>query len=406
MQLKTLENTDVRGKRVLLRVALDVPLKKDGRGYAVASDYRIKAIIPTIKYLIEQDCRVGLVTWLGRPKNRRDPMYQLTPVHERLEKLLRKKIMRVDTCIGPRVDRAMNVARSGDLVLLENTRFYPQEIQAKEKFAKTLLKPFDVVVYDAFAQSHRIHASTTKLLKFAKVKCAGLLMQKEIDILSHLVKDIKHPFVVILGGVKVSTRLNVIKSLSKKSDAILIGGALANPFLAAEGHDIGNSLVESDFVDGAKRKKMNVLSVATSLLNKKTLLGKKLVLPDDMVARKGKQTVTINLEVEDMLSGWQFVDIGPKTIAAYVKKIRKAKTIFINGPLGVTEEKPFDKGTREVINAIGGVKGLTVAGGGDTEGFIVQKRLGRHFDHVSTGGGAALEFLASGTLPVLTYLKK
>lgn len=418
MALKTLSDSAIRGKRVLLRVAYDVPLVQKHGVWIVADDTRIRASLKTLRYLLRNKCRVVILTWLGRPGGKPMPEYSLSPVAKTLSALIKKPVKKLDAVTGDSVTRAVNVMKPGDIIMLENVRFSPQEEHHDKQLADELARIADVCVFEAFAQSHRNYPSTTGVLSRMESVC-GYDMAKETETLSGLLEKPAYPFVVILGGAKISDKIDLIKNLLNVADAILIGGALSHNFLKASGIKIAASLVEGQTIE-LKRERQKLYRVAEEIM--KTVgdtyvsIGPglnipKLVLPLDLVAaRSGKKfsdTRIIELEGRTALPwNWMYMDIGPKTRALFSRIVKKAKVVFWNGPLGYIEEKKFAEGSIEVARAIAESKCRSVVGGGDTESFLRQYRLTNMFDYVSTGGGAVLELLSGNELPVLKYLKK
>ncbi|MDO8571640.1 MAG: phosphoglycerate kinase [bacterium] len=416
MKLKTLKDIDLRGKRVLFRVAYDVPLYEDKGHWFVADDTRIKSSIPTLKLLLKNKCKIVIVTWLGRPGGKLNEKYKLDPVAKRLEELIKKPVRKLDHCKGPAVDAIIKGMKPREIVMLENVRFNPEEEGKKASFADDLAKHGELVVFEAFAQSHRDYPSTTGLLERVP-SVTGLDMEKEITTLSALLETPKHPFIVILGGAKISDKIETLHYLLPIADIILIGGAMAHNFLKAQGIKIAASFVEDTY---SKKEKKDVFRIAEEILNqtKGTFVNlgpglniPKLVLPLDLVAapkiEKSAETKIVEITEEGTLPwNWMYLDIGPKTLELYSKIILKSKTVFWNGPMGYFELDAFGEGTKGVAHAIAKSKALSVIGGGDTESIVKKYKLAKAFNHVSTGGGALLEFLSGKELPVMKYLKK
>jgi phosphoglycerate kinase len=386
---------DFRGQRVLVRVDYNVPLDETG---AITDDKRIKATVPTLEYLWQNGARVVLCSHLGRPKGKRDPKQSLRPCAERLAQILSRPVAFVDDCIGDKVEKTKAVMQPGDVLLLENLRFYAQEERNDPKFCEQLAQNIDFYVNDAFGSAHRAHASTegvAQVIKKRGGKCAaGLLMEKELKYLGGALANPARPFVCILGGAKVSDKIAVIENLLKQADAILIGGAMAYTFLKTQGYGVGNSLVENDKLDLAK----DLLAKAK---------GKKFLLPSDhLQATKPEAGATTRVtdgpNIED---GWCGVDIGPQTIEKYRKEIVAARTIVWNGPMGIFEVTEFSKGTFEVARAVAGNKGATsIIGGGDSAKAVKKAGVDKQVTFVSTGGGASLEFLEGRELPGVAAL--
>jgi len=379
--MRLLKEADVAGKIVIVRVDFNVPLK-DGK---ITDDKRIRAVLPTIEYLRKKKARIVLISHLGRPDGKVADDLRLAPVADRISKLLKYPVHYEPDCIGSDVEFAVRGLHESDVLLLENLRFYPEEEADDAGFAQKLAVLADVFVNDAFAVSHRAHASVHAIAKFLP-SYAGFLLEKEVKMLSSLLKSPKHPFIAIMGGVKVSDKIGVIESLLKKVDAVLIGGAMMFTFYKALNYEVGKSKFEVDKV-----------SLAKSLLK---LGNKKIILPTDVVL-SDKRVVP----ADKMPKNSAGFDIGPETQAIYAEMIKEAKTVFWNGPMGLFEQKPFDKGTIAIAKAMAECKGVTVIGGGDSVSAIEKARLEKKFSHVSTGGGASLEFLEGKKLPGIEVLE-
>lgn len=385
---KTIRDIEVKGKKVLVRVDFNVPMK-DG---VITDDTRITAALPTIKYLMEHGAAVILCSHLGRPKGGPDPKFSLAPVAEYLGKLLGKKVSFASDCVGAPAEAAAKSLKFGEVLVLENTRFHPEEEANDLTFAKKLASLADLYVNDAFGTAHRAHASTEGVTHFLP-GVAGFLMEKEIQYLGQAIADPKKPFVAILGGAKVSDKIGVIKNLLKKADEILIGGGMANTFFKAQGIPMADSLVEDDALETAKE----LLKTG----------GKKLHLPVDVVlgdkfdAEAQKKTMKLG-PVPD---GWRVLDIGPETVANFDKIIAKAGTVVWNGPMGVFEFPKFAKGSFEIAKAVANSKAVTIIGGGDSVAAIQQSGLADKITHISTGGGASLEMLEGLELPGVAALQ-
>ncbi|MDQ7779217.1 MAG: phosphoglycerate kinase [Planctomycetota bacterium] len=386
----TVHDVGFKGKRALLRADFNVP--QDAKGN-VADDTRIKAVLPTIKHLIDNAARVVIASHLGRPKGK-DEKLKMDPVAKRLSELVGKPVAKLNDSIGPDVEKAVSRMKDGEIVMLENLRFYPAEEANEEDFAKKLAFLGDIYVNDAFACSHRAHASIVGVRKYLKA-VAGLLMKREIETLSKLLEDPAKPYVAVLGGAKVSDKIGVIENLIDKVTCILIGGGMAYTFLKAQGKGIGNSKLEKEKVD-----------FAGSMLAKAKEKGVEVLLPvDHLIADKLDAKSLIKLESGNIADGWMGVDIGPKTIAAFTAKLRDAKTVIWNGPLGVFEIPKFAEGSRAVAEAMASLKNAnTVVGGGDTAAAVEKFGLAQKMSNVSTGGGATLEFLEGKELPGIAAL--
>jgi phosphoglycerate kinase len=391
MPYSSIRDLDLNGKRVFIRVDFNVPLQKNEAGaMEITSDKRIKASLPTIQYALEHGAGVILASHLGRPKGKPNPEMSLQPVAGRLQELLGRPVKMAPDCIGPEVE-AMQPA-PGEVLLLENLRYHPEEEKNDPAFAQQLASLCDVYVNDAFGSAHRAHASTEGMIRFVPVAGAGLLMERELKYLGMAVTNPTRPCVAILGGAKVSDKIEVIRNLGKVVDRLLIGGAMAYTFLRAQGKPTGNSLVEADKVD-----------LAQSLLAE---LGGKLMLPSDHVVVSEIAAGAENQVVETIPDGKIGVDIGPRTIAEYAKVIAGAKTMIWNGPMGIFEKPPFDKGTVALAKAVAESGAVSVVGGGDSEKAIKAAGVTGKITHVSTGGGASLEFLAGIQLPGVAALNR
>ena len=394
MAKKTVQDIDVQGKRVLVRVDFNVPLdKKTGQ---ITDDTRIRAALPTIEYLIDHKAIVILMSHLGRPDGKVVPGLSLKPAAERLSELLKKPVQFVPDTIGPQVEQAVKNAQPGDVILLENLRFYPEEEKNDPEFAKKLASLADVYVDDAFGAVHRAHASIHAIAQYLPA-VSGFLLDREIDFLTRVTANPEHPFVAIIGGSKISTKIDVLQNLLPQVDRLLIGGGMANTFLKAQGKQVGKSLVENDKVDEAKQ-------MLSQFANKILLPVDAVVAPSlDQSGAAQRKTVS----VDDVPADMMIVDIGPQTIAEFKQDLAGAKTVLWNGPMGVFEVPEFGEGTRGVAEALAALAGkaTTVVGGGDSVAAIEQLGLAEKFSHVSTGGGASLEFLEGKQLPGIAVLQ-
>ncbi len=386
MSKLSIRDLDLNGKRLFMRVDFNVPLASGGQ--EITSDKRIRAALPSIRYALEQGAGVILASHLGRPKGKPNPEMSLKPVARRLEELLGRPVKMAPDCVGPEVE-AMK-PQPGEVVLLENLRFHPEEEKNDPEFSKKLASLCDVYVNDAFGTAHRAHASTVGMIAYVPQAAAGLLMEKELEYLGMATQNPPRPCVAVLGGAKVSDKIEVISNLSKVVDKLLIGGAMAYTFLKAQGKPVGKSLVEDDKVD-----------LARELMDK---LGGKLVLPSDHVVvseiREGAEHETVT----EIPEGQNGVDIGERTVAAYSEVIRGARTVIWNGPMGVFEKKPFDRGTVALATAVAESGATSVVGGGDSEKAIKSAGVAEKISHISTGGGASLEFLSGLELPGVAAL--
>jgi phosphoglycerate kinase len=387
MYKRSVRDLDVRDKRVLVRVDFNVPVK-DGE---VTDDTRIRRALPTIRYHLEEGARPILISHLGRPKGEPDPKYAMDPVAARLQELLGEPVKKLDAAVGPEVVEALEEWDGRGVVLLENSRFYPGETSNDPQFADQLAALADLYVNDAFGAAHRAHATTVGVAERLPA-AAGLLMEEEIDYLDKVLKDPERPFVAILGGAKVSDKLGVIESLLGTADSLLIGGAMCFTFFEALGYEVGNSLVEEDYLEEAKR----LMEEA----------GDRLVLPVDVVVAEAMEedAESETVPVDGIPAGKMGLDIGRKTVDLFSEHISGASTIFWNGPMGVFEVDAFAKGTEGVARAVAESGATSVVGGGDSVAAVNKLRLEDRMSHISTGGGASLEYVEGKELPGIAVL--
>ena len=389
---KTIKDIDLKGKRVLIRVDYNVPLDDK---LNITDDIRIRASIPTIKYALEKGAKVILMSHLGRPDGKVVENLRLTPVAKKLQELLGVKVTALKDCVGAYVKKSVDAMKDRDVVLLENLRFHPEEEANDPAFAKELASLGDVFVNDAFGTAHRAHASTEGVTKYLP-SVAGFLLEKEIEYLGNAVDNPKRPFVAILGGAKVKDKIKVIDNLLNKVDALLIGGGMAYTFLKVQGKTIGASKLDKDGFDTAK--------AALEKAKEKNIA---LLLPvDHVIADKFDANANTKLVDENIPDGWMGLDIGPKTIKLFEGKLKSARTVVWNGPLGVFEMDKFAKGTQEIAKCLAGLKGATtIIGGGDTAAAMLKFKLADKMSHISTGGGASLEYLEGRGLPGIDALQ-
>lgn len=393
MVLNTIRDADLTGKRVLIRVDFNVPLKEG----VVKDDTRIRAALPTIEYILSQKgASLVVMSHFGRPKGKKNPEFSMAPIGKRFAELLGKPVKIAPDVIGPEVEKEVKALKAGEVLLLENVRFYPDEEANNPDYAKALASYGDVYVNDAFGTAHRAHASTEGVAHFLP-SYAGFLIEKEVKFMAPLLENPAHPFVAIIGGAKVSSKIGVLQSLLRTCDTMVIGGGMAYTFLTVQGHKVGKSLVEADYLDTARdflkaaaEKKVNV------------------ILPVDHIAAEAfdenaAPVAVDGIDIPDNLMG---MDVGPKTIALIKDAISKAQSVVWNGPLGVFEFDSFAKGTLDIAKAVADCKGTTVVGGGDSVAAVNKFGLADKLSHVSTGGGASLEFLQGLPLPGIVALQK
>lgn len=392
MTIQSLDDLPLTGRRVFVRVDFNVPLD----GTTITDDTRIRAALPTLQHILEQGGRVVVASHLGRPKGTRKSELSLEPAAMRLRELLEiDEVVLTDDCVGDGARKVVGDLRDGHVAVLENLRFHEGEEKNDEAFAKELAKLADVYVNDAFGAAHRAHASVSALPKLMSQRGAGLLLRKELDALDKLRGEVGRPYVAVLGGAKVSDKISVLEALLTRVDALIIGGAMANTFLAAQGEILGGSRVEED-----------KLPLARSLLRKADDAGVEIVLPTDLrVARDLEATECRTTKLDDVSSDEMALDIGPETEKRYAEKVRRSETVFWNGPMGVFENPTFAAGTAAVAEAMAACPGFTVVGGGDSVAAIQQAGLADRYSHVSTGGGASLEYLQGRKLPGVEALR-
>ncbi|MCG0239414.1 MAG: phosphoglycerate kinase [Firmicutes bacterium] len=393
MQLKTVRDVDVKGRRVLVRVDFNVPLAEDG---SITDDTRIRAALPTIRYLVEQGARVILCSHLGRPKGKPDPKYSLRPAAARLEQLLGRPVKLAADVVGPSARELAAGLKDGDVMMLENVRFEPGEEKNDPELARKLAELAELYVNDAFGTAHRAHASTAGVAAHLPA-VAGFLMQKEVEVMGKALAQPDRPFVAIIGGAKVSDKIGVIENLLTKVDKLVIGGGMANTFLRAQGLETGASLVEEEKLD-----------LARSLMDRARERGVELLLPVDVVVadRFAADATHKVVPVDQIPQGWMALDIGPETARRYQEVIRSARTVVWNGPMGVFEMEPFARGTVAVAQAVADCQGTTIVGGGDSVAAVEKAGVADRITHVSTGGGASLEFLEGRELPGVAVLQR
>ncbi|MDR5708555.1 MAG: phosphoglycerate kinase [Armatimonadota bacterium] len=391
MRKKTVRDIEVRGKRVLVRVDFNVPLDEGGQ---ITDDRRIREALPTLRYLLDQGAILVLASHLGRPGGKVVPSLRMRPVGERLRELLDREVQVLEDCVGPEVEAAVRSASPGDVLLLENLRFHPGEEADDPEFARSLAHLAEVFVLDAFGTAHRSHASTVGVARYLPA-VAGFLLEKELRYLGQVLERPERPFVAVLGGKKVSDKIGIVRNLLARADALLIGGAMAYTFLRAQGYATGASFVEEEKLDLARKLLEEVRRASVEFL-----------LPADVVVadRLSEDAQVKVVPAQEIPEGWIGVDIGPHTARRYAEVIQESRTVVWNGPMGVFEIPLFAAGTRAVAEAVAACPGTTVVGGGDTAAALERFGLADRVDHVSTGGGASLEFLEGRELPGVAAL--
>ena len=393
MAIRTIDQIELKGKRVFIRVDFNVPQDQKGN---ITDDTRILLSLPTIRFASDAGGKVILASHLGRPKGKKDPKFSLAPVAEKLSKLIGKKVALAPDCIGEQVQKQIEEMKEREIVLLENLRFHSEEEKNEEPFSRALASLCDVYVNDAFGAAHRAHASTEGMTRFVKTVAAGFLMMKEIDSIEKALVSPQKPYVAILGGAKVSDKIGVIQNLLDKVTTLLIGGGMAYTFLKGEGFQVGKSLVEEDQIGFS----LNLLEKAKGKI--------KFLLPSDHIAaeRMDAQAERETVKNGKIPSGWVCLDIGPDTVKTFSEEIKSAKTIVWNGPMGVFEMEPFSQGTFAIAKAIASSSAFSIVGGGDSVSAVNKAGVAERIGHISTGGGASLEFLEGKKLPGIEALRK
>ncbi len=387
-----IDEIDIKNKTLLIRVDFNVPLDQNGN---ITDDTRIRAVLPTINYCLDENTKIILMSHLGRPKGKKIPELSLLTVAKRLSRLLDKDVKFVGECVGELAENIVKSASLGDIILLENLRFYPEETNNDEEFGKKLASLCDIYVNDAFATAHRSHASNVAVTKFVNKCAAGFLIRKELNYFTRAIENPMKPFVAIVGGAKVSGKIEVLSNLADKVDKLIIGGAMSNTFLKALGNDIGSSLVEDEMLEYAKKtlKKISEKKI-------------KLYLPVDVVVadKLAPNAETKVTTIQEIPKGWMALDIGPATVTLFTEAIQNAKTIVWNGPMGVFEMDAFSRGTFALVSSVANAYALTIVGGGDTDVALHRAGEFAKMSYVSTGGGAFLELLEGKKLPGIEAL--
>jgi len=391
--IEDLADDELKGKKVLVRCDVNVPL--DGK--KITDDTRIRSSIPTIEYLKGKGAIVTVCSHLGRPKDGPEDKFSLGPCAERMSELLDQKVTLAPDCIGDDVAKIVNEAKEGDVIMLENTRFYKEETKNEEEFVKKLAAPFDMFVNDAFGTAHRAHASTEGVTKFLQPSVSGFLLAKELEYLDGAVNGGKTPMAAIVGGSKVSSKITVLDALLDKCDTVIIGGGMVFTFLKAKGYEVGTSLVEDDFIDTAKE-----------VMAKAEKLGKTILLPSDIVVadKFDKEAETQIVDADKIPEGWMGLDNGPRTTEEQKEALSTCKTVIMNGPMGVFEFEKFNKGTFGIVDILADLDAITIIGGGDSVAATEQSGRAKEMSHISTGGGASLELLEGKVLPGVAALNE
>jgi phosphoglycerate kinase len=390
--MKSIKDVDIKGKRVLVRVDFNVPLDKQ---LNITDDARIRAVLTTLRYILDQHSKLIIASHLGRPKGKVKPEMSLSPVSQRLERFLNKEVVMAKDCIGPEVESLVDNMKEGDVVLLENLRFHPEEQNNDDAFAKKLAGLCDVYVNDAFAVSHRVNASVVAVTKHVPVSAAGFLLQRELNYFQKAMAEPKRPLVAIVGGAKVSSKLAALENMVRHVDKFIIGGAMANTFLKSIGFNMGKSMVEPDLVE-----------TAASIMKKAIENGIKFYLPVDAVSASHFDAMAEikTVPIQEIPKDWMAMDIGPATIMLYCEVLENAKTIIWNGPMGVFEMDAFSRGTSAMVRSVANSHALSIIGGGDTDVAVHKSGETDRITYISTGGGAFLALMEGKTLPAVAAL--
>ena len=391
--MKSIKEIDITNKRVFIRVDFNVPMDDQQN---IVDDTRIRAVLPTLRYALDNQTKLVIASHMGRPKGRKSHELSLKPIAKRLGRLLEKNVKMANDCIGPDVKSLISAMKTGDIVLLENLRFHREEQKNNDKFARELASLCDVYVNDAFAVSHRVNASVVAVTKYAPVSVAGFLLQKEIGYFSKIMADPQHPVVAIIGGIKVSDKLMALDNMLDHVDKFIIGGAMANTFLKSKGYDVGKSKIEEDLVEPAR-----------SIMKKAAKRKIKFYLPvDAVVARRfDPKAQTKVMPIQEIPENWMALDIGPATSLLFSEVLYNAKTVIWNGPMGVFEIDSFSRGTIAMVHSVANCYALTIIGGGDTDVAIHKEGVNDSITYISTGGGAFLTMLEGKTLPAVAALE-
>jgi len=400
LNYKTLQSVDLKNKTILYRAPYDIGVKEVNGVLEVADDLRIKATLPTLNYLLAENCKIVILTYVKRPDGRIVDKLRTTPHARKLSELLNRQVDKVDDCIGGVVQEKIKKMQGGDILMLENVRFYKEEMEDNDDFARKLCLGKDLIVFDGFPQAHRMHASTTGIERHLPA-VAGLYLLDEVQMLSKILEKPQRPLTVVIGGAKISDKIDAVNNLLKIADKILVGGAVANVFLKAQGKILGDSFVEDVFVDEKRRAKKDWVAYAREILEN---YGDKIVCPEDLIISDGVSTETLNITTGQVPEGWASFDIGPQTRLIFSEIIRKSAIIFLSGPMGKFEDERFASGSVAIFSAMKDISGETIVAGGDTIDLIGKYGNLMDYSHVSLAGGATLEFLAGKELPALVPL--
>ena len=400
MKLKTINSVNLNGKTILYRAPYDIDVKEINGIFEVADDMRIKATLPTLRYLLKENCKIVILTYAGRPDGKVVEQLRTAPHAKRLSELLNHPVLKVDDCIGKEVENKISNIKLGDILMLENVRFYKEEMIDDDEFAKKLCFGKDLIVFDGFPQAHRIHSSTTGIERHLPV-VAGLYLEYEVNMLSNMLEDPARPFTVIVGGAKISDKVDATNNLLKIADKVLVGGAVANVFLKAQGRELGDSFIEDVFVDEKRRKKKDWVVYAKEIFQS---YKNKIICPSDLVISDGVSVRVININKGKVPTGWMALDIGPETRKLFSDIILNSKTVFVSGPMGKFEDEKFARGSQAILDAMKNTQGKSILAGGDTIDVARKYFNLDSYLHVSLAGGATLEFLAGKELPALKAL--
>ena len=391
--MKNIKDLDIRGKKILMRVDFNVPLDEQGN---ITDDIRIRGVLPTVNHALDENAAIIIISHLGRPKGQPKPEFSLAPAAKRLSRLIGKEVRLAPDCVGPEVEKLAADLKPGEVLLLENLRFHPEEQANDEAFSRRLAALAEVYINDAFAVAHRAHASTVGIPRFAQARAAGFLLQKEMDYFHRSVSDPRRPLVAIIGGAKVSSKLGALTNLMDRVDKMIIGGAMANTFLKSQGVDVGRSKVEED-----------LLATAAELVSKAREKGVKLYLPVDCIVAQelDAKAETKRVTCQEIPAQWMALDIGPATTMLFSEALEDARTIIWNGPMGVFEMDAFSRGTMAMVQAVARSHALTIVGGGDTDVAVHRAGESTNISYISTGGGAFLMLMEGKKLPGVEALE-